>query len=375
MDQIKFGNRIFPLFSSMEELEAYFYPPVDESILKQDAPILTTTPGVFRALYGKVVWNQLNQERNVWQAIAKEPWDKSGWRVLTGRARTTPQGVSEAGTIPDSERSSFAEVKATLKAQVDVFEVSQLMHLAQAYDDAIDAFAIEREQRGILHAEMINVALMTNVTTPAGNNFESVDRVVSSYDEVTNCADVHAGDSDIYGLDRDAAASWADAQVLHNSDVDRELTLSLINTLLKDVWTAGAVPKVFITKHDTFLRWSELLETRRMFFGERTFVATYNGIKSVAPGEEGAFAVATYHGIPVIQSKDVVADTIGRIYVLDTDWIRFKVLQPTKYYESGIDVTGDPFAIDKLSNKGMYETIGELVAYRFNVHGKIRDLK
>lgn len=94
---------------------------------------------------------------------------------------------------------------------------------------------------------MVNIMLLTDVDTLAGNSFESLDRVVSSKSEEDNTG-ITAGDADIYGLDRsDSTVSWADAQVLHNNNTDRDLTLQLVDSLFQNVWTAGGSPKVLLT--------------------------------------------------------------------------------------------------------------------------------
>ena len=89
---------------------------------------------------------------------------------------------------------------------------------------------------------------------------------------------------------------------------------------------------------------------------------------------EAGFVVATYNGVPIIPSKDVAADGIGRMYFLDTDYMYFSTAIPTQYYESGIE-TGDPFAINRLGQEGMYRTMGELWTTFFGGQGSIRDLQ
>jgi len=375
MRGIRLGTRFLPFFDTIDELFKYHYPELDGGrILKADAPIATTTPGVWQARNGILAWINVNHERNLMAALPKKPWDHSGLRFLSGKARTTPQGVTETATIPDSEKSDYVTATAKPKIQVDVGEVTQLMNLVSAYDDAIDALEMERKEKAELHAELINVAFLTDVDTLAGNNFESVDRIVSAYTEVANCG-ITAGDSDIYGIDRDAGAGWSDAQVEHNSNVDRDLSLGLIDDLFAAIWGEGAKPNLIVTGVDTFVRWGALLQTEQRFFGEGKFVATVNGVQSVGEGYEGGFLLSSYHGAPILCSQAVPKDTISRIYMLNTDYLYFKLLQPTKYYESGIDVTKDPWPVGKLSNKFMYETIGELICTKFHVQGKIRDLK
>ena len=83
---------------TIQELEQYFYGVGADNILKVDAPVLTTTTGVFNAVFGKFIWDQFNQEANVFGVLPKVVWRKSGWRLATARAGSTADGgVSEGG--------------------------------------------------------------------------------------------------------------------------------------------------------------------------------------------------------------------------------------------------------------------------------------
>ena len=84
--------------------------------------------------------------------------------------------------------------------------------------------------------------------------------------------------------------------------------------------------------------------------------------------------VATYNGVPIIPSKDVEKDGISRMYFLDTDYLYFSTAIPTQYFESGIE-TGDPFAINRLGQEGLYRTMGEVWTTFFRAQGSIRDLQ
>ena len=116
------------------------------------------------------------------------------------------------------------------------------------------------------HPKKIATHFLTNGTTVAGDNFESVDRVIGSKDEEANCVD--AADLDIYGLDRSASTTY-DAYVDHNSTVDRDLTLTLIDTLIQNVRDKLDTPQlsnhVFLTGNDTYRVWNQLLAPKQRF--------------------------------------------------------------------------------------------------------------
>lgn len=239
-------------------------------------------------------------------------------------------------------------------------------------DDGLgDVMKVMREEMGKHHAEMVNKMLLGDVGTLAGNNVESIDRVCSSAAEENDCG-YDDGDSDIYGIVRDDE-SWADAYVAENNNVDRTFTIDLLDTALTSLRQAGSNPKVIVTGYDTIERIQQALQAQQRFMGRELVVPTYGGVKGI-PGAEAGFNVATYQGIPIIPSKDVVQDTLSRIYILDTDYIAFKVALPTMYFESGMSKK-DPFGINYLGDEGLFRTMGELICTRFNVQGKIRDLK
>jgi hypothetical protein len=240
-------------------------------------------------------------------------------------------------------------------------------------DDGLgDVMKVLREEMAKHHVEMINKMLLTEAGTLAGNNIESIDRVVSSYQEVTDCS-LDANDGDIYGIDRDAAASWADSYVDENNGTARTFTIDLLDTALTNLRINGGSPKVILTGYDTQERIQQALQAQQRFLGEKQIVPTYNGVKGIE-GIAGGFNVATYQGIPIICSKDVKQDTLSRIYILDTDYLFMKIAKPTQYFEDGMS-KDSPFGINYLGDEGLYRTMGELICTRFNVHGKIRDLK
>ena len=242
---------------TIEDLEKLCYSREGARyIQKADAPVLSSTTGVYNAIYGAQVWRQLNQADTTFGLLPKVPWIQSGWRVITARGSTAVSGgVPENGAIPDSTKPTFQEVSTLPKTVAHTFNVSEIQQLLakETKDDAVGDLEFMRGYYAIEHKEQIDRMLVTDVDTLAGDNFESIDRVVSSYSEVSDASiGLDAGDADIYGIDRDAGASWADAYVNHNSGTDRALTDELIRTLLQNVYTNGGQPTFFLTGHDTY---------------------------------------------------------------------------------------------------------------------------
>ena len=369
---------------TVQDMERYFYGAGNamgysysgSELLKADSPMLSSTAGTYQAIYGRKVWSQLNQEFNAFSVLPKRPWERSGWRVITERPSFAKGGgLAENATLPDTTKPVFQHIAAKPKTIAHTFDMSETaMFLADKDDGLGDIRSVLKEEMGKHHAEHINRMLLEDVSTVAGNDFESLDRVTSS-DSTAMTSGTHydAGDDDIYSIDR-SANSWAYAE--GNADtgsVNRNLSLDQLDDLFQKIWVRGGNPKVMLTGYDTLMRLQQLLQSQQRFMEEKRVTPTYNGVKGV-PGVEAGFIVATYNGVPIIPSKDVPTDSLSRIYYLDTDYLYFSTAIPTQYFESGIE-TGDPFAINRLGQEGMYRTMGEVWTTFFGGHGSIRDLK
>mgnify|MGYP003133925608 FL=1 len=385
---------------TVNDMERYYYGAGQSmgysysgsELLKADAPMLSTTAGTYQAIYGRKVWSQLNQEFNAFSILPKKPWDRSGWRVVTSKpSATVSGGIAENGTLPDTQKPTFQNVAAKPKTVAHSFDMSETAIFLNDKDDGLgDIRSVLKEEMGKHHAEMINGMLLTDVDTPAGNNIESLDRVTTgSCTASGNVADTmdmgaaggdygQAADADIYsidGLDDRGTTGWARAEVSTSGTKGTNRTLSLdhFDEMFRKIWVRGGNPKVMLTGYDTLMRLQQLLQSQQRFMEEKRVVPTYNGVKGV-PGMEAGFIVATYNGVPIIPSKDVTADGISRVYMLDTDYLYYSTAKPTQYFESGIE-TGDPFAINRLGQEGLYRTMGEVWTTFFGGQGSIRDLQ
>ncbi len=386
---------------TVQDMERYYYGAgtnmgfgySGSELLKADAPLLSTTAGTYQAIYGRKVWSQLNQEFNAFSILPKKPWDRSGWRVVTAKPSTAVGGgIAENGTLPDTTKPTFQNVAAKPKTIAHSFDMSEVAIFLNDKDDGLgDIRSVLKEEMGKHHAEHINQMLLQDVDTPAGNDLESLDRVtaastmdstgtgyaatVSGGSSTSHTAHVSAAaDLDIYSIDR-SANTWSNAEIDVASDAgltERTLSLDHLDGMFQKIWVRGGNPKVMLTGYDTLMRIQQLLQAQQRFMEEKRVVPTYNGVKGV-PGVEAGFIVATYNGVPIIPSKDVAADGISRIYMLDTDYLYYSTAKPTQYFESGIE-TGDPFAINRLGQEGLYRTMGEVWTTFFGGQGSIRDL-
>ena len=373
---------------TVTDMERYYYGAGNamgytysgSELLKADSPMLSSTGGTYQAIYGRKVWSQMNQEFNAFSILPKKPWDRSGWRVITDKPNSgsVHGGVAENATLPDTVKPTFQHVAAKPKTIAHSFDMSEVAIFLADKDDGLgDIRQVLKEEMGKHHAEMVNLMLTGDLDSLAGNNLESLDRITCG-DSTAMTAGTHytAGREDIYSIDRSATAnSWSYAECnAATSGTNRTLSLDQLDDLFQKVWVRGGNPKVILTGYDTLMRLQQLLQSQQRFMEEKRVTPTYNGVKGV-PGMEAGFIVATYNGVPIIPSKDVYnSDGISRMYYLDTDYLYFSTAIPTQYFESGIE-TGDPFAINRLGQEGLYRTMGEVWTTFFGGQGSIRDIK
>ena len=381
---------------TVQDMERYYYGGAAQTgytyssgdILKADSPLMSTTAGTYQAVYGRKVWSQLNQEFNAFSILPKKPWERSGWRILTERASFEKGGgIAENGTLPDTSRPEFLHVAAKPKTIAHTFDLSEVSMFLSDKDDGMgDVRQVLKEEMGKHHAEHVNLMLLADVDTPAGNDFESLDRLTTDPTKMNTTSNLvsNATDHDIYSIARTGTAAFHSAEVDVGSDgtgaaANRNLSLNQLDGLFQQIWTRGGNTKVMLTGYDTLTRVQQLLQSQQRFMDSKRVTPTFSGVKGV-PGIEAGFIVATYNGVPIIPTKDMPDDTntaagsLSRIYYLDTNYLWFQTAIPTQYFESGIE-TGDPFAINRLGQEGLYRTMGELWCSFFGASGSIRNLQ
>lgn len=379
--------------STIQELEALYYgASTDGMIQKTDAPVLSSTIGVYNRVFGKFVWATFNQEANTVGVVPKTVWDHSGWRLQTSRAGSSADGgVAEGGTIPDTIKPDFLQVSNDLKTVAHTFETSEHQDYFVAHeDDATGDLEHMRMVMGTKHKEAMNQQLLRDASAQAlaaGANytgidgFETLDRVISSDSEEDAFGGSFTGYFDVFGLDRDSATTF-DSTVNHNSGTDRALSDSLIRTVLYDIKEDGGHTTVINTGYDTARTAIALYsdQVRYNVIGEAKIQVGVNGIQTES-GIDVGIRIATLYQVPMIESKDITKDTISRMYFLDTTdpegsgkpRLSLEISHPTQYFQAGIQ-DNTPFVIDKFTTKGMYRTNGEIRCTSLQSQGKLRDL-
>jgi len=397
---------------SMEEYVNAYYGGMlglskEYGISKADDPLDTDKTTYFNTMFGAKVFNQLNNESDVFKLLPKQPWNASGWRVLTGRttSASTPAGtygIAEGSAFPETDVPDILEVETDMKEVVTAWDITTKASAMSTADDGlgnIEAFLKENASQD--HMYYIDSFLMTQNGTLAGNNFESLDRLIGANSEVAltgSGSQIAAGDLDPYGatagnFDRDGGASdYLDSQVSLGTvgsslAAARTLSLSLLDTVIGDALEAGAKYEdlILLTGYDTLEVIKQKINTAsnatwRMMMDGTQAGKNVSGVKSM-PGANLDTRVGYYDSIPIFVSQHVpkatlvggtsgISTGISNIYLMDLSNVFFKVAVPTTYVSNE-----DLGVTQKLAREYAFITGGEVIMPRFNTHGKIRDLE
>jgi len=364
-------------------------PAEIRDIAKTDAPILSTTTGYFNATFGASVFQQLNESAVLFGLLPKFAYKRSGFRAQTTRFKNSGIGVAENAAVPDSVKPTMAQITVGIKEQAITMEYSERQRLLAGTMDDVGfdvAQLLERAKQSFAYA--LDADMNVAMETLASNNIESIDRVCSSYAEITNCGET-AGDADIYGLDRDAAATYADAYVSHNSNTARALSDKIVRSLVSNTTLAGADPKTqfWYTGEDTYSNLCAMYGTQMRYVqpSDNPFRASTNPTQDgKGGGSNFGMEMATLYGRPIyVAPSDKVVKSgtsvISNLYLLDIGYdaiyrepkLGVKVLQAPIIAETTL---ANYPAHAKLGNEHVLYSAMELECKRFNIQGKARDL-
>ena len=343
--------------------------------------------GAFNTMFGAKVFNQLNTKSEVFKLLKKEAWTQSGFRALTARHATT-LGVAEGGAFPETDHPELKEITLTLKEVVTPWQMSSKAEILSEADDGLgNLAAFMRREQGEAHAFFLDDQLTKSVEADsdgstgagnAGNNFESLDRVTATLAYVTDAQSPSNSqdDCDMYGIDISSNAFF-DAGHTHFTDdgSNNALALDDLDTMIAALLENGADYNnlVMLTGYDTYQNLKALMQGTNGAFKFNLAgagAANQNGVTGEA-GLNFDSRVGAYDGIPIFLSQHIPKDASGasRIYMLDMESLAMRIAAPTTY----VDNTN--LAVRQvLSREYAFITAGELVAYRRNTSGSIRDL-
>jgi len=399
---------------TIDELEALYYGYNRNLLRKADAPITTSTAGVFNAIYGAYAWAQLNLEANAFGILPKYPWDKSGWRVITAKpvlntasGNTVLGGTSEGGTIAETIKPTLQELDVRPKTAQLPFSASEVMEWLATHskDDIWGGLGSLRLYMAVQHKEFLNRQLLADVEDQADTggafagtkDFESLDRIVSSGAEEAALGGSGSGYYDPWAanatVDRDSGTTF-DCTVESASGTigtNGVLTDDTLRAFLRKIRiAAGKDPNVFLGSHEIYSEIQGLYMPSVRIpnpYGEALVQIDVNGIQTFK-GTGVGIHVDSIYGIPFIPSKDAPSDTndsseVGRLFAFDTSdaegygypRIGIQIAIPTEYYEATRRSPAYPFVNNAFVEKGVFRTMGETVCRHFKSQGKIRDIK
>jgi len=389
---LKANGRIRTVYDMID----YYYGFVPEymakrsggsAMAKQDNPMLTTSSGVRNAVFGSEVFSLVNHEPNIFALLENRAWVRSGVRIATehGHLPLGSGGSGENATLDDTDRPTLDQYEVDAVTVQHNFDVSQVKELlAQTEDDDLDdPFDFLRrwygtgteQQTGMgQHPKHLNVQLGRDADNRGSNDLISIDQLISNSQE----SDIYSSSSanDVYGFDR--SSEEFEANVLHNDGNNRTFVIDLLDDAIREIKeNSGKNPVTdpnyfFLTGHDTYQRIENEVGGKERLEAERVSVGM-NGVET-QPGGDVGITVQSYKQIPIFESVDIPEDGIGRVFLLDSSTLYFKTLLPTQFYSTGTEVDGNPFAIDRLGNQGLYVTIGQPALVNPSAHAKVRDL-
>lgn len=351
---------------------------------KADDPMLTTSSGVRNAVYGSEVFSLVNSEPNIFALLENRAWVRSGERIVTEHGHGMGSGGSgENAELADTDRPNLEQFELEPQTIQHNFDVSQEKELlAETEDDDLeDPFDWLRRWYGTgtehqtgmgEHPKHINVQLGSSIVNNDDQDVHSIDKAISDSEE----AGFVGADNSIYDFDR--SNGQFESNVLHNNGDTRTFVIDLLDSAIREVkQNSGKNPVTdenyfFLTGHDTYQRIENEVGGKERLESERVQVGI-NGVNT-QPGGDVGITVQSYKQIPIFESQDVAKDGISRVYLVDSSTMFFKTLLPTQFYSTGTEVDGNPFAINRLGNQGLYVTIGQLSMNAPPAHAKIRDL-
>jgi hypothetical protein len=413
--------------TTIDELEALYYG-YNRNMLRKgaDAPITTTTCGVFNAVFGAYAWAQLNLEANAFGVLPKYPWDKSGWRVITAKAdslctnpgsgcnagnNTALGGTVEGGVIADTLKPTIAEIDVRPKTAQLPFSASEVMEWLATHskDDIWGGLGSLRLFMAVQHKELLNRQLLADVEKEAACagacndntgtlNWETLDRIISSdaeEDALGGCSnnyyDPWAGSAGA-NIDRDTGTTYDSTVCSPSGTIGTNgiLTDDVLRTFTRKIRKkAGKDPNVFLGSHEVYSEIQGLYMPSVRIpnpYGEALVQVDVNGIQTFK-GTGVGIHVDSIYGIPFIPTKDAPSNAcdqneVGRLFALDTSdaegygypRLGIMVSIPTEYYEATRRSPGYPFINNAFVEKGVFRTMGETVCRSFIAQGKIRDI-
>lgn len=366
------------VFENINQVWDYYYNKVPQDIArKADSPFLTSTTGYINHTFGDIVVPHYSLESNILAVLKKYPYEKEGYRAQQARIFTAGSGgVAEHAAIPETDNAALTTFKIPLKTIAHAVNWSTLMDVKSRWNDSVRVPDYVKSLVVKEHHKCISEMMFIDPDTLAGNNVESIRRMLCSNAELT-AKSYTAGDADpwteaLSTIDRDAGSSTFDANSLYHATT-QDFVPSLVDNgirLIKAVHPNGFIPSNYaiVTSHVQLDLLAQSFENNRFFRNDDQIVAGVNGIQR--SGFEVGFEVASYRNIPFIGINDAPA---GEAYLIDLNAAFISMGMPTMVLDYGFQ-RGDPSGVDKLGSESLITTIAELGFFTFNTSTKFMNL-
>ena len=133
-----------------------------EYLQKQTYFTVDTATGIFNTTYGRKVWQALNNQTRVFNAIPRTVWGSTaGWRIRTDRGSSRSRPVTETGSIPTVDISNIESISSLPRIVSTTFGASvKSVFTAQLEGGIGDVLAMENENAQLDHVKEINEELL-----------------------------------------------------------------------------------------------------------------------------------------------------------------------------------------------------------------------
>ena len=180
----------------------------DNQLQKQSYFTVDTSTGIFNATYGRKVWQALNTQTRLFNALPRTVWGTTaGWRVRTDRGSGRYRPVTETGSLPTVDISNIETISSLPRIVGTTFGASVKSVFSSQLEGGVgDVLAMEAENAQMDHVKEINEEMLagsayltsagatTTFTVPASiaKNFKVGD-AVAQYDASATGHDRQSG--------------------------------------------------------------------------------------------------------------------------------------------------------------------------------------
>lgn len=354
-----------------------FYRSYGNEFIKGSGAVTSSTPNLLNRVYGSLLWYQMNRRANALSILPTSEYPHSGWRVIPSMWATKQNIIPSSET--DLGNVVFPDIVNLSTQPYPISQVAEISDVAEALSAVRDDVALEvstlRVHLGVGVLNALNQQILHPITSaPLTGAWTSLDWIVAKHNEQGKNA---GWGNTIFGVDRSVNA-WANAYV-DDSATLRALTKNMLTDALTAVRTEGGEPSCWLAHPAGVGVIQKLFDSQVLYsiIGEKQIKVDVNGI-STYDGHGVGLTVSTLFGYPIIPDAFVAkgASDVGRIYLLSMNneqgigpELTKTFLIPFTAYESR-----DYVNMNKAVIRMAYRCSGDIVARRFNVHAKIRDI-